>query len=161
MTSLNSENINHMNWKVITDEVMGGKSKANFNILNENNKSYLRLEGHVSTENNGGFIQIRTRINLKKNISSIRFQARGNNEDYFIHIRTPFTLLPWQYYSSKFHVTNEWKTYNLNFKNFTKSHILQPSNFSSETIKTVAFVAYGKDYSANLELKEINFMGAN
>ena len=58
-------------------------------------KPYLVKNGDVSTENNGGFIQIRREL---KNIDlgkakSIRLYARGNNEKYFIFLRTTGTIL--------------------------------------------------------------------
>lgn len=156
--TLNGKNLMTMTWEIITDEVMGGQSEGGFKLLKDNNEEFVRLEGIVSTKNNGGFIQIRSKVNLENDYSSINFLARGNHDDYFIHIRTPLTFLPWQFYSIKFNVTDEWKSYTLELRNFKKSHVFQPSNFSADSIKTIAFVAYGKNYSAKLDIKNINFI---
>ena len=75
--------------------------------------SFYHMEGKVSTENNGGFIQIRrslTDVNLK-NAQSIKINASGNNQEYFLHLRTKGTLLPWQYYQLGFKVQKNFQTY--------------------------------------------------
>ena len=41
-------------WEFFTDQVMGGVSEGTASILSDNNGSYVRLEGSVSTANNGG-----------------------------------------------------------------------------------------------------------
>ena len=92
----NGENIlkddftNENEWTYIADNVMGGMSDGGveFNLVDSN--VYALLSGNVSTENNGGFIQIRRElknIDLSK-AKSIRVYARGNNEKYYIFLRT-------------------------------------------------------------------------
>ncbi len=51
-------------WVMFGDDVMGGLSKGKLSELKEEEISFYRLEGDVSTANNGGFIQFRTNINL-------------------------------------------------------------------------------------------------
>lgn len=145
-------------WKFITDEVMGGKSTGNFKIIEKKNFFFYRLEGDVNTENNGGFIQFRSDISLQdKSFQGIRFQARGNGHDYFVHFRTSFTFLPWQYYYKLFSTTNEWTQIEVPISKLKKSHKLQPSSFSSEKIKSIGFVAYGKDHVAKLDIRGVEF----
>ena len=70
-------------WEYISDNVMGGVSTGKAEIL-ENNNSFLRLEGNVSTENNGGFIQVRT----FKEIASDNFEGiklRLGKPKYLLH----------------------------------------------------------------------------
>ena len=38
----------------------------------------------------------------------IDITAKGNNQKYFVHIRTTGTILPWQYYQTDFNVNNEF-----------------------------------------------------
>ena len=40
------------------------------------------------------------------------------------------------------------------FKDFKKSNFYQPSNFSSSEIKSIGFVAFGKDFNAELDIME-------
>ena len=77
-------------WRYIADDVMGGISSGKVEFINIDGNSNILLTGNVSTENNGGFIQIRKElkdINLS-NAESIRIVARGNNEKYYIFLRT-------------------------------------------------------------------------
>ena len=140
-------------WKLITDNVMGGKSIANLQFFFDT-MPFIRLEGTVSTENNGGFIQFRSDIDIENDdFSSIEIKVRGNPETYFIHIRTRMTILPWQFYSSKFIVSEEWKKIILRLGDFKKSNFYQPSEFRPSDIKSIAFVAYGKNFDAKLDVK--------
>ena len=51
------------NWKMITDQVMGGISQGQFNFQKIGYDDAVILTGKVSTKNNGGFIQIRRNLN--------------------------------------------------------------------------------------------------
>ena len=89
------------NWKMITDQVMGGISQGQFNYQKIGYDNAVILTGKVSTKNNGGFIQIRRNLNNVNlnNVKKVTIIAKGNDEKYFIHLRTSFTILPWQYLS--------------------------------------------------------------
>ena len=99
-------------WCFVTDKVMGGVSEGSLKLIKEDNTAYYNMQGDISTANNGGFIQFRTMIQnhpKDKLFKGIRIKVRGNNEEYAIHLRTKYLLLPWQYYESKFVANNEWK----------------------------------------------------
>ena len=82
-------------WRSISDQVMGGISEVNFNLLKENEKNFYRLEGNVSTKNNGGFIQSVARIQDDlSEYNGIRLTVRGTEDEYFIWIRTPACRFP-------------------------------------------------------------------
>ena len=139
-------------WELITDKVMGGKSDGKLEVLSDK-RSFLRLQGNVSTENNGGFIQFRSEFEIPNDdYNGIIFNARGNPEIYYVHIRTKYTFLPWQYYSAKFMVDEDWKTLKIKFDEFKKSNFYQQKNFTSSDITTVAFVAFGKNFKAKLDI---------
>ena len=148
------------NWKMITDQVMGGISQGQFNYQKIGNNNAVVLTGSVSTKNNGGFIQIRrnlNNINLNK-VNKVTINAKGNNEKYFIHLRTTFTVLPWQYYQYSFIVQKDFKNFILPIRNFKKSGFLLPDKISPKNIKSIGIVAFGRDYKAELIVKEINFV---
>ena len=67
-----------------------GKSYGKLNFVSENNIKFARMAGNVTTENNGGFIQFRAELSykLKDESNGIKLTVRGNNQDYFVHIRT-------------------------------------------------------------------------
>ena len=56
--------------------------------------------------------------------------------------------------SIHFSVDNNWKYLNIYFKDFKKSNFYQPSTFSSSEIKSIGFVAFGKDFEAQLDIME-------
>ena len=95
---------NNVSWDFITDGVMGGISRGKIEFLKDNDKSFFRMTGLISTENNGGFIQYRRKL-VEKDLrvkNGIEIEVRGNNEIYYVHIRTKGTILQWQYYQASF-----------------------------------------------------------
>ena len=141
-------------WEYISDKVMGGISDGKAEIINGEDL-FLRLSGNVSTKNNGGFIQVRSSKEISSNnFSGIKLKVRGNPSSYYVHVRTSSLLFPWQYYSGEFLVDNHWSYVKIYFKNFKKSNFYQPSTFSSSEIKSIGFVAFGKDFEAKLDIME-------
>ncbi len=142
-----------MPWIPISDQVMGGISEVNFSEKEEGDISFYRMEGSVSTENNGGFIQFRSQVDIDdKSYKGLRIKTRGNGEEYFIHIRTPRTRLPWNYYSSSFKTSGEWQWIEIPFDSFKKTGALVPRKFKPSSIKTIGVVAYGKDFMAQVDV---------
>ena len=156
----NFENKDYKEWEFISDQVMGGVSNGIIEFLEENKIKFMKISGKVSLENNGGFIQARRKISEKYsfNFSKIILNARGNNLDYYIHLRTKYTLLPWQYYQAKFSVTREWNTFIININDFKKSGVLLPKNISALDIRSLALVAFGKEHVVDLDVSSINLM---
>ena len=162
----NGENIlkdnftNKNEWTYIADNVMGGVSEGRVKFNSFESDVYVLLSGNVSTENNGGFIQIRRElknIDLSK-AKSIRLYARGNNEKYFIFLRTTGTILPWQYYSHEFTVNEEYNEFIMPIKDFKKSGTLLAKQINPKKITSVAIVAYGIDHVAEIYVKELEFI---
>ena len=162
----NGENIlkdnftNKNEWTFITDNVMGGVSEGGVEFNSFDSDVYALLSGDVSTENNGGFIQIRREL---KNIDlgkakSIRLYARGNNEKYFIFLRTTGTILPWQYYSHEFTVDEEYNEFIMQIQDFKKSGSLLAKQINPKKITSIGIVAYGRDHYAELYVKELEFL---
>ena len=142
-------------WKFFSDQVMGGVSEGKTALKKDKNKFFLRLEGTVSTENNGGFIQVRKEYEIEGDAyKGIRIKARGLESEYYVHVRTKKLFLPWQYYAGKFFVSNEWTNIEIKFDDFEKSNFYQPQKFKSSEIKSIAFVAFGKDFDARLDILE-------
>jgi len=113
----------------------------------------------VSTANNGGFIQVRTVISeqLIKQKVGIKLKVKGNGQEYFLHIRTSNTRLPWHYYQQGFDTTNSWSEIKLPFETFSKSSALLRPTLNPELIKTIGIVAYGKDHLADVSVIELEF----
>ena len=162
----NGENIlkddftNENEWTYIAVNVMGGISDGGVEFNSVDSNVYALLSGKVSTENNGGFIQIRRElknIDLSK-AKSIRVYARGNNEKYYIFLRTTGTILPWQYYSHEFTVNEEYNEFIMPIKDFKKSGTLLAKQVNPKKITSVAIVAYGRDHVAEIYVKELEFI---
>jgi len=143
-------------WDAISDNVMGGVSEVNFYELDDGANKFYRLEGPVSTANNGGFIQARTRVNFKANqYKGIRIKIRGNENEYYIHLRTPRTM-PWNYFSAKFYATEDWQIIDLPLSAFSYSR--NPNKgLDTSRIRALGIVAYGKDFDARLDIANIEF----
>ncbi len=145
-------------WQFFTDQVMGGVSEGTASILSDNSGSYVRLEGSVSTANNGGFIQIRRDlIDGPKEAKGLLLRVKGNGENYYIHLRTGGTVLPWQYYQISFPTTKKWDEIRLPFSKFERSSSWISKKISADKIKTIGLVAYGKDHSAVLDVSHVSF----
>ena len=146
-------------WQFFTDGVMGGLSSGKVSIKNEEKKFY-HMTGNVTTKNNGGFIQMRIQINPpipSNNYTGVYLYTFGNNFKYAVHIRTPYTKLPWQYYGLKFIAKNKWERIQLPFVNFKKSNFFQPKQFNFHKIKTLAIVAGFDNFKADIKISEIGF----
>ena len=138
---------------------MGGVSTGKVEFLNDNNKFYARMRGNVSTENKGGFIQVRRKLE-KLNLEGSKFieiVAKGNNQNYFIHLRTSGTFLPWQYYQISFKVLNSFETFKLPISEFKRSSVFLSKRINPKNITSIGVVAFGRDHSADIYIKEINF----
>ena len=150
---------NPKKWQFVSDQVMGGVSSGKVEFLNDKNNLYARLIGNVSTENKGGFIQIRRKLE-KLNLEGSKFIeiiAKGNNQNYFIHLRSSRTFLPWQYYQMTFKVLNNFKKFKLPISEFKRSSLLLSKNINTKNITSIGIVASGRDHSADIHIKEINF----
>ena len=112
---------------------MGGKSDG-FMLLKESQNQefdFISAKGNVSTDG-GGFLMFRKEIdnNSLDNFSKVKFKARGNNEKYFIHIKTKGSFFPWVRYLAEFEVTEEWK----DFEKELKKQIAESQRKSKETV---------------------------
>jgi hypothetical protein len=140
-------------WRFFTDQVMGGVSDGSARIEG----GALRLTGTVSTDNNGGFIQARLEgIRLPDNATALTIRTQGNGQDYFIHLRTTGTRLPWQYYQARFTARPDWQTVTLPLAAFKPSGRLLRSTPRAGDVRSVALVAYGRDHEADVSLSEIS-----
>ena len=147
-------------WIFITDKVMGGASSGKYQVQEIEGRKCHRMTGNVSTKNNGGFIQIRTKLNPKINADDyegVFIKVYGNKKNYNLHLRTEFTLAPWQYYSYTFNAPKSWTEIRAPFNEFKKSNFYQPKNLNGQKIKSIALVAAFKDFVSDVCLGEVGF----
>ena len=146
-------------WRFFTDGVMGGVSEGQVTFINENGDVHAHMTGKVSTKNNGGFIQVRMDLPnaAPQEASGVRLVVRGNDQRYFVHLRTGGTWLPWQYYQAGFDVTREWAEILLPFTSFEPSGRFLRAVPGASSLKSIAIVAFGRDHDAEIHVKEVGF----
>ena len=146
-------------WTYVGDTVMGGVSQGAARVESQAGQPVLRLTGEVSTANNGGFIQTRTKLETPppSGTSGVRIQARGNDQRYFVHLRTTGTSLPWQYYQAAFDVTSDWREFRLPFEAFKPSGNLLRDVPEADSIRSVGIVAFGRDHKADISVRLVGF----
>ena len=146
-------------WVYLTDRVMGGISEGTAQFEDQGIDQVIRLSGEVSTANNGGFIQVRSPVlwEAAKEKTGIKLTIKGNGDQYILHIRSTDTRLPWHYYQHSFQASGAWSEISLPFEDFEKSSSLLRATLGQSKIKTIGIVAYGKDYSADVSVKRLEF----
>lgn len=146
-------------WRFFADTVMGGKSSGQVVFKNEGEAAYARMTGRVTTANNGGFIQIRKDLGSPppEGTKGVKLIVRGNGEQYFVHLRTSGTLLPWQYYQAGFSTTASWQEVRLPFERFTRSGSFLRQTPTPASLKSLGIVAFGRDHQAEIEVRQVGF----
>ncbi|MFN3844678.1 MAG: CIA30 family protein [Paracoccaceae bacterium] len=146
-------------WRFFTDQVMGGVSTGGVAFLDQDGQPFARMTGRVSTANRGGFIQMRLDLTSPPpdNTTGIRLVVRGNSQQYFVHLRTGGTMLPWQYYQAGFDVAETWTEVRLPFDAFKASGALLRGVPRPGSLKSVAVVAYGRDHDARIDVQAVGF----
>lgn len=143
-------------WRGITDQVMGGLSE----LIIQHDDGVFYMSGNVSTDNNGGFVRLSNRIDINNNdFVGIRFKARGNNEAYEIHVTLKgLKIPPWSYFSQSFDVTNEWKEYEIFFRDLKRSSGFSAASMKAKNIRDLSIAGSGRDFEVDLAIKEISLI---
>jgi hypothetical protein len=91
--------------------------------------------------------------------SKIKFKARGNNEKYFIHIKTKGSIFPWVRYLSEFDVTEEWQDFEIEFDEFIRYSNKNPKkrNLNPKKIKLIGVEASGRDFEMDIDVASMSF----
>jgi hypothetical protein len=148
-----------LRWSYVSDQVMGGVSEGRVAFKEENGQQFAHMTGQVSTENNGGFIQLRKAI-PKKTIDTATgayLKVRGNGQQYYLHLRTSGTLLPWQYYQASFTTTDQWQIIKVPLTAFGRSGNWLSNAVKPSSIRSIGIVAFGRDHIADIQIAEIGF----
>lgn len=147
-------------WRGVSDQVMGGISKASISLDTINGLRCIRLQGEVRLENNGGFVQASLDLAPEGAVldaseyTGVRLVVRGNGEDYSVHLRTPDSVRPWQSYRAHFKTTSDWKTIELPFKSFAPYRLEVPLNI--KRLRRLGLVAIGRAFTADLAVAEVS-----
>lgn len=118
---------------------------------------FARMTGRVSTARNGGFIQMQRRIEaaLPSGLAQVRLRVCGNDQVYFVHLRSARARQPTAFYRASFLAGHDWCEVVLGFDQFTPSNIALPARIGSVDVGSIAVVAYGRDHEADVSVSEI------
>lgn len=146
-------------WRFFADTVMGGVSSGQVRFVREDGGTHAQMAGRVSTKNNGGFIQMQIDLSRTppEGTSGVRLIVRGNDQQYFVHLRTKGTVLPWQYYQAGFDVTRNWAEVRLPLTAFSASGALLRNVPRADGLVSVGIVAFGRDHDAEIDVREVGF----
>lgn len=146
-------------WEYFSDQVMGGVSQGRAVFEQADGQPILHLIGTVSTANRGGFIQARRKLDapVPATAKGVILTVRGNDQPYFIHLRTSGSVLPWQYYQASFDVSQTWREVRIPFEAFAASGRLLRKTPDVSALRSLAIVAFGRDHSADLSVRAVGF----
>jgi Complex I intermediate-associated protein 30 (CIA30) len=146
-------------WRFFTDQVMGGISTGGVTFVQDEGQAFARMTGRVSTANRGGFIQMRLDLANPPpdGTKGVRLMVRGNDQRYFVHLRTGGTILPWQYYQAGFDVAGTWAEIRLPFEAFEASGAMLRDVPRADSLTSIGIVAYGRDHDARIDVREVGF----
>ena len=148
-------------WRQFTDQVMGGESTASYSFEVIDGKRCIHLQGDVSLKNRGGFVQVA--LPLRQNgrpfdasqFTGIRLWVKGNGENYYVHLRSSKTWLPWQYYEAPFFADNQWQKVEIPFEKFTPQSLKAALN--PKKLKRLGVVGAKKAFKADIAVSRIEF----
>ena len=149
-------------WRFVKDQVMGGKSEGYMLLKESTNQDFdfISAKGTVSTDG-GGFLMFRKEINADNlnDFSKIKFKARGNNEKYFIHIKTKGSIFPWVRYLAEFEVLEKWQDFEIEFTEFIRYSNKSPKkrNLNPKKIKLIGVEASGRDFDMDIDIASMSF----
>ena len=103
MEDFDSKNL--LNWNIVNDTVMGGRSQASLKLIND---THADFSGYLSLENNGGFSSIRAYYPPDlANVKSIILKIKGDGREYNFRIRGNSNS--WASYTHSFDtIEGEW-----------------------------------------------------
>ena len=103
MEDFDSKNL--LNWKIVNDTVMGGRSDATLKVKNNLHGIF---NGYLSLQNNGGFSSIRAYYPPDlTNLKSITIRVKGDGRQYSFRVRG--NTSNWASYTHSFDtVDGEW-----------------------------------------------------
>lgn len=147
-------------WRLVTDQVMGGRSSGELIPDHYLGHNCLRMRGSVSTENNGGFVQLALNLAEGDEFDASRYtglsmKVAGNGEQYNLHLRTSELWLPWQSYRADFIAEPKWREIRVPFSDFKPYRTR--SRLNPAKLVRIGLVAIGRQFDADLCVGSVAF----
>jgi hypothetical protein len=150
-----------LHWRLVTDEVMGGVSRAMKSDVVHKGRKANCMCGNVSLDNGGGFIQLALDLAPDagafdaSRFAGIEIDALGNGERYGIHLRSTEFTRPQQSYRQSFVATPEWEILRFPFEQFTPHRTDLALN--TARLRRIGLVAIGREITAKLCVARVAF----
>ncbi|MSP85648.1 MAG: CIA30 family protein [Flavobacteriaceae bacterium] len=127
-------------WRIVTDDVMGGISKSSL-VLND--AGHGEFSGFVSLANNGGFasIQWNSNIKLEEEKKFIVLRVKGDGKRYEFRLKGEISQS--ESYVHQFYTSGEWEIIKLEISQFYpqfRGRKLNIPNFNFENIEQLSFL---------------------
>lgn len=148
-------------WRLFTDTVMGGVSRATMDRETLEGRPAIRLRGQVSLENNGGFVQISLDFRPDdgsmdaSSWSGIEVDVFGNGEEYAVNLRTTDLTRPWQSYRQTFRANPRWETVRLPFERFVPNRTDIPLDI--RRLRRIGIIGIGRQFFADVSIGGVRF----
>jgi NADH dehydrogenase [ubiquinone] 1 alpha subcomplex assembly factor 1 len=134
-------------WQVVNDDVMGGVSTSQFQVLTD---GWAVFSGTVRLENNGGFASIRSaplRVNLT-GLSAFVVRVRGDGQTYKFCVRTEEGFDAPLYQCSFKTKRGEWQEHRMGFSDFVPTFrgrvLTDVPSLNPATVSSVGFLISDK-----------------
>lgn len=148
-------------WRLVTDAVMGGVSRATMTINSQGGRRALCIEGGIRLEQNGGFVQ--ANLDLTRagapfdatHFAGVRLIVRGNGERYNLHLKTRDCAFPWQAYRTTFVAAPQWREVRAAFQDFSPYQLA--TSLAADQLTQLGLVAIGRAFQAQLCVAELSW----
>ncbi len=139
-----TENADISNWRIVNDDVMGGRSSSTFKLSPAGHGVF---SGSVSLENNGGFSSVQYKfdqIQIAKN-GKVKIRLKGDGKRYQFRVKSDART----YYSyvTYFSTSGEWETVELSLADMYpafRGRVLNQPNYSHDVIEELRFLIGNK-----------------
>ena len=133
-----------LNWQIVDDVVMGGRSNGNFQY---DEKGHGVFSGNVSLENNGGFSSLRCRLDPIKmeKFSKVVLKVKGDGKSYQFRIKS--SAYERHSYIAHFQTDGSWQTIEITLSDMYpafRGRKLDMSNYAGKELEEFAFLISNK-----------------
>lgn len=145
-------------WTAITDQVMGGVSKAELQQCERYGSVCTCLSGRTSLENNGGFIQMKLEIERSwhcADYSGFFIELCGPAHEYNLNVKTTQLDKPWQSFRCTLHVEPEWTRFVVPYAQLSPHRT--DAELDPATIRSVAVIAIGEAFDVDVCVRRFGF----
>ena len=162
-------------WEFLSDQAAGGPSGGKIEFVQQDDRSCLHLTGSVSGGAAGqpaagpalasGYIQAALALGPgrrtfdARNFTGIKLSLKGNGQLYTVHLQTGDTRAPGTFYEATFPTNGTWQQIEIPFARFMPAGVRIPLN--PRALRSVAIVAAGRQFEADIFVDEIGFYGGS